>query len=358
MTFATLVWTPESVRVLTGPAEFTVEMTIAPEDRYWLGLFRDQMGQIYLRAAQKRQPFWISRDGDLNFDPLDPVPGDGEPIPGYRCKVHPTAGVVTAMEGHHVWVHTAADRWGRRELPEDLHVRDISIDPKGGFWCAGSVDSQRIPGEETEAAVRYQSEPGAPFQPRSPRLNPLDAARVIADGGLAELRTIDAENRPVIATSVCSWLLDDSSSFVFVFAPSRTHTRRLKGEMIRSIDRPKPGTVRVFTCQGTVWHGRGIRLKRHSIVGPIQKSLGISRRSILVRAVDTCEQRIVVAVEVSPPGVDGCVQDPEFTAVCVSINGGASFEMVHRFDFSEGIEIQDVTWLGQESVANSPFTTS
>nr|CBH39168.1 hypothetical protein BSM_26460 [uncultured archaeon] len=345
MTFATLVWTPECIRILTGSAKFTANLAIALEDRYWLGLFSDHFGQLYLRAAWGRQPFWVSRDGGIAFEPLNPVPGDGMPIPGYRCKVHPSTGVVTAMEGHTVWIHTAANRWWCRELPRDLHVRDISIDPKGGFWCAGSVDSQRIPGEETEAAVRYQSEPGAPLQPRSPHLSSFDAAKVIAKGGLGELRTIDAEAHPVIATSVCSWLLDDSSSFVFIFGPNRTHVRRLKGEMICFVDRPQSGTVRVFTCQGGVWQGSGPRLKRYSIVAPIRKSLGISERYILVRGIDTRREKMVVAVEVSPPGVYDCAQDPDFTAVCVSVNGGVSFEMVYRFTFSDGIEIQDVAWL-------------
>ncbi|MBW2057794.1 MAG: hypothetical protein JRJ26_09910 [Deltaproteobacteria bacterium] len=345
MDFCTLVWTPEDVRVITDLSVFTAKIAIPPKDRYWLGLYRDKAGVIYLRAKGNRQPFWISRDGGLDFEPLAPVPGNGEAIPGYRCKVHSTAGVLTAVEGRHLWVYGEGGRWTRRKLPQEFHFRDVSIDPGGGAWFAGSVDSRRIPGEETEAAVRYQAEPGAPFEPRSPRLNPLDGARLIREGGLAELRTIDAEGPPVIAASVCSWLLDDGSSFVFVFGPDRTHTRRLKGEMIRSIDRSDQPGFRLFTCQGTVWQARGTRWEGRSMVGPILKALCVSGRTILVRAVDTCRKRIVAAVEASPPGAGGWAQDPEFTAVCVSLDGGKTFEMVHRFDFREGVEIQDVTWL-------------
>ena len=69
--------------------------------------------------------------------------------------------------------------------------------------------------------MRYQRAPGAAFESRSPRLGLLDAANVIRQGGLAELRTIDAASDPVVATSICYGLLDDSSSFVFVFNPKK-----------------------------------------------------------------------------------------------------------------------------------------
>ena len=345
MTFATLIWTLESVSILTGSVEFTADISIAPEDRYWLGLFPDHMGQLYLRASKGRQPFWVSRDGGITFKSLNPVPGDGPSIPGYLCKVHPNSGIFTALESHRIWLNTTTEHWWYRELPRDLHVRDISIDPKRGLWCAGSVDSKRIPNEKTEAAVRFQSEPGTPFQPRSPRLSPLDAIRLIAQGGLVELRTIDAQDYPIIASSICSWFLEDSSSFMFIFDQNRTHVKRLKGEMIRYIDRPKPKIVRVFTCQGSIWQGNGSKMKRYSIVKSIQRSLGISERYFLIRGLDACKNKIVAAIEVSPPGVDNFVQDPEFTAVCVSVDGGTSFEMVHRYEFDKGIEIQDVAWL-------------
>lgn len=81
----------------------------------------------------------------------------------------------------------------------------------------------------------------------------------------------------MIATSICSWILDDSSSFVFIFYPNRTYVKRLKGELICHIDRPQRDTVRVFTYQGSIWQDNGRGLKRHSIVGAIKmrSTLGI-----------------------------------------------------------------------------------
>lgn len=343
---ATLVWTPNDIRVLTSHNEFTMRFAVAADQRYSLRLSSDQTGRLFLRAVQDRQPFWISLDKGMNFEPIPPIPGEHSPISAYRCKVHPTAGVVSALEHGLLWMHTVTTRhWQPRELPSDIHVRDISLDGQGGLWCAGSVDSRRIPGEETEAAVRYQATPAAAFQPRSPRLRPIDAVRVISEGGLAELRTIDAESEPVVATSVSSRLLDDSSSFVFIFAPNRTYVRRLKGEMVCLIDRSPIGTVRVFTHQGSIWQDRGTGWKRHSIVPAIVKSLMIPKRQILVRGLDAWGEEIAAAVEVAQPGVGDIAQDPEFTAACMSTDGGVSFTVTHRLTFKNGGEIEDVALL-------------
>jgi hypothetical protein len=343
---ATLVWTPNDIRVLTSHNEFKMRFAVAADQRYSLRLSSDHAGRLYLRAVQDRQPFWISVDKGIDFGPIPPIPGEHPSISAYSCKVHPSAGVVSALEHGLLWMHTVTtSHWQPRELPSDIHVRDVSLDGQGGLWCTGSVDSRRIPGEETEAAVRYQARPGAGFQPRSPRLRPIDAVRVIGAGGLAEFRTIDAESEPVVATSISSRLLDDSASFAFIFTPNRTYVRRLKGEMICCIDRSLIDTVRVFTHQGNIWENRGTGWKRRSIVPAIVKSLMIPKRQILVRGLDAWGEKIAAAVEVAQPGVGDIAQDPEFTATCLSTDGGVSFTVPHRLTFKNGGEIQDVALL-------------
>lgn len=344
MIFSTLVWAPDCIRILTDGTEFTLKQAILPDERYSLRLSSDYAGRLYLRLARNRQTFLISMDRGLNFKPLSPVPGDNTAISAYQCKVHKDSGIVTVLDGNILWVYDNG-MWNQRELPGDICVRDVSIDPNGGLWCSGSIHSNRIPYEETEAAIRYQPKIGLSFKSRSPILGPIDASRVIYQGGLGELRTIDASAEPVIATSVCSWFLEDSSSFAFVFSPERTYITRLEGEIICHTDHPSPGTVRVFTHQGGVWQGSGQRLKRSSIVRHILKSLDFSNRNILIRGLDAYKEKIVVAVEVSQHDVRDYAKDPEFTAVCISENNGASFKQIHRSTLWRSGEIQDVAFL-------------
>jgi hypothetical protein len=338
---AALLWTPDEIRVLTPNGEYRRRTSIAPDDRYCLRLISDDAGRLYLRTVDNRQPFAISLDQGRHFEPVLPIPAARTVISPYNYKVHPSSAVITALEPGQLWSYSITSaRWESRDLPPDLHVRDVSFDANDGLWCAGSVASRRIPGEETEAAVRYQWAPAAAFESRSPRLGVLDAAKVIRQGGLAELRTIDAASDPVVATSICSWLLDDSSSFVFVFKPKKTHVQRLKGEMICRIDRSKPGALRVFTHQGTVWQQRWAIWNQSSLVQPIVKSLARSTQRILIRGMDACQETIATAVELSRPED----QEPELTALCVSESGGTLFEGFFRRMFNNA-EILDVALL-------------
>jgi hypothetical protein len=322
--------------------EFSYPVAITPDERYGLRLSADNAGRLYLRLVHGQHPLWVSSDQGTNFEPVPAIPAEGTAFSVYSYKVHPAAAAISALERDIVWIYSmATNEWQARSLPRDLHVHDVSLDSLGGLWFAGSVDSRRIPGEETEAAVRYQSGPGAAFEPRSPQLKPLDAVKVIRDGGLAEIRTIDAKSEPVVATSICSWLLDDSSSFVFIFGPTRTYFKRLKEEMICHIDRTQPGALRVFTHQGSIWWYVGNVWKQSSIVAPIVKSLLLSQRQILVRGLAARGEKIAAAVEVSPTGAGDIAQEPEFTAVCISEDGGASFEATQRIAFNDG-EILDV----------------
>jgi hypothetical protein len=350
MACAALMWTSDDIRVLTNSGEFRLRRAISPDNRYSLRLWSDFAGRLYLRVVQDRQPFMISFDSGITFEPVPPIPGEGAPISAFHCKVHPALGVITVLETGILWMYDVTTRqWQTRELPSDIHVNDVSLDEQGGLWCAGSADSRRIPSEETEAAVRYQTARGVVFQSLSlRRLGPISSARVINEGGLAELRTIDAESEPIIGTSICSWLLDDSSSFVFIFYPNRTYVRRLKGEMICHIDRPRRATVRVFTYEGSVWQGIGTGLKRYSVVAAIESALIIRKRRILIRGLDTRGEKIVAAVEVTPLGANDIAQEPEFTAVCMSADGGKSFDVIQRLTFKNGGEIQDVAWLPEQ----------
>jgi hypothetical protein len=344
---AALVWTPDAVRVLTGSGEFKLGLVIDRRDRFGLRLWSDHAGQLYLRVIDERQPLWISADKGATFQAVPPIPVEDKPVSAYNYKLHSASGIISALGHHVVWIYDAVGgQWKSRELPSDMHVKDISIDGQQGFWFAGSVDSRRIPGEKTEAAMRYQAASGTAFQPRSPHLSYVDAVKVIKDGGLTELRTVEAEAEPVVATSLCSWLLDDSSSFIFTFDSKRTFVSRLKAELISHIDRSS-NSLRLFTYQGSAWERNGNRWeRRHSLVAPIERSLKVSGRKILIRGLDVRREKIAAAVEVSPPGATDVAQDPELTAICLSVDNGISFEVTHQLVSKSSAEIHDVVWLG------------
>jgi hypothetical protein len=343
---AALVWTPDTVRVLTGSGEFKLGLAIDRRNRFGLRLWSDRAGQLYLRVIDDRQPLWMSADKGTTFKPLPPLPVGHTPISAYNYKLHPASGIISALGHDLVWIYDAVGgKWRSRELPSDIHVKDISLDGQLGFWFAGSVDSRRIPGEKTEAAMRYQPAPGAAFQPRSPHLSYVDAVKVIKDGGLTELRTVEAEAEPVVATSLCSWLLEDSSSFIFTFDSKRTFVNRLKAELISQIDRSS-NSPRIFTYQGSVWERSGSRWERQrSLVAPIERSLKVSGRKILIRGLDVRQENVAAAVEVSPPGAADVAQDPEMTAVCLSTDNGRSFEVRRQEMSNSGAEIQDAALL-------------
>jgi len=346
---AALVWTPDAVRVLTSCSEFDLRLAIDRRDRFGLRLWSDYAGLLYVRVIDERRPLWISADKGATFKAIPLIPAEEKPVSAYNCKLHPASGIISALGCDRAWIYDGVSgQWGSRELPPDMHVKDVSIDAKQGFWYAGSVHSQRIPGEKTEAAMRYQPAPGAPFQPRSPRLSYADAVKVIKEGGLTELRTVDAEGEPVIATSLCAWLLEDSSSFIFVFDSDRTFASRLKDELISHVDRSS-NLLRIFTYQGSVWERNGSRWEqRDSLAGPIKRSLKVSKQTVLVRGLDVRQGKIAAAVEVGPPGAIDVAPDPELTAVCFSTDNGKSFELAHQEMSRSGAEIQDVVWIGQE----------
>ncbi len=155
----------------------------------------------------------------------------------HQWKVHPKAGVVTVLDSDRVHVLTE-ECWESRPLPDHIETRDVSFLPDGALSCAGRVPSDRIPGATTEAAVRVQEAPDTPWQARSPRLGPLDAIQTIRSGGLAELRKLDAEGSPILASCLCSWFTEDESSFLFALRSGGKDTvKRLKSDTVRLFDR-------------------------------------------------------------------------------------------------------------------------
>jgi hypothetical protein len=244
-----------------------------------------------------------------------------------------------------VWILDHDHGWRPRKLPADISVADVSFDRTGGLWCVGAAPSARIPDEQTEAAARYQSGPSTRFEVVSPRLGAADSLRIIRAGGLVALRTVDAEEAPVVATSLCSWFIDDESSFAFLLGDGHSAVKRLVDETVRMVDRSIPGCVRIFTCQAGLWQIRGGTFQRRSLLPALAEALAVRGRAMVIRGMDADRGRLALVVEAAREGWTSTAADPDFTAVCISNNNGESFEVARRQPFRDGAEILDVSWL-------------
>ena len=343
MTPTVLVWTPAAIEVVSGQHRYLHRQAVPADQRYWFGIDGRIPGRLYLRCPAWQPPYQVSADGCRSFAPVESLPPEAGDISPYAWKLHPALPGLTALGSGLVWVLARDGAWRSRALATDLAVADVGFDPGGGLWCIGAAPSTRIPGETTEAAARYQSAPGAAFAPASPRLGAGDSLRVIRNGGLAALRSVDAEGSPVVATSLCSWFVDDESSFAFLLGPGRSSVERLPGETVRSIDRSSSGRVRIFTCQAGLWQVEHGGFRRRSLVPALERALAVRDRELIVRGMDAEGSRWALAVEVAAEHKTAAT-DPDFTAVCISDNDGESFEIVHRRTFRDGAEILDVSW--------------
>lgn len=344
MTLGVLIWTPTTLQVIAGQHTHEHHHVIPEDQRYWFGIDGRIPGRLYLRCPALVPPYQVSVDGGKSFAPVPSLPPEVGDVSPFAWKLHSALPGLTALGSGVVWVLARDGVWQPRALGIDLAVADVGFDPEGGMWCVGAAPSTRIPGEKTEAVARYQATPGAPFAPASPRLGAHDSLRVIRDGGLAALRSVDAEGSPVVATSLCSWFVEDESSFAFLLGQDHSAVKRLSNETVRSIDRSRPGRVRIFTCQAGLWQVEDGAFHHRSLVPALRKALSVRNRSLLVRGIDVEGSRWTLAVEVAPESKTAA-SDPDFTAVCISHDDGESFEIAHRRAFHEGAEILDVSWL-------------
>lgn len=344
MTPGVLIWTPTAIEVIAGQHTHELRHAIPADQRYWFGIDGRIPGRLYLRCPALMPPFHVSTDGGQSFAPVPSLPLEAGDISPFAWKLHPALPCLTARGSGVIWVLSHDGGWRPRAIATDLAVADVGFDPGGGLWCVGAVASTRIPGETTEAAARYQSAPGAPFAPASPRLDAGDSLRIIREGGLAALRSVDAEGVPVVATSLCSWFVDDESSFVFLLGSSRSIAKRIPAETVRRIDRSMSPRVRIFTCQAGLWQIEGGAFRHRSLVPALRRALSVRDRSLVVRGMDVEGSRWALAVEVCHEDKDAA-SDPDVTAVCISSDDGESFEITHHRAFRDGAEILDVSWL-------------
>lgn len=344
MTPGVLIWTPTAIEVIAGQHTCQLRYAIPADERYWFGIDGRLPGRLYLRCPALTPPFQVSTNGGQSFAPVPSLPLEAGDISPFAWKFHPALSGLTARGSDVIWILSHDGGWRPRAMATDLTVADVDFDLRGGLWCVGAVASTRIPGETTEAAARYQSAPDAAFSPASPRLDAGDSLRVIRNGGLAALRSVDAQGVPVVATSLCSWFVDDESSFVFLLGSSRSIAKRIPSETVRRIDRSMSRYVRIFTCQAGLWQIEGGAFSHRSLVPALRRALGVRDRSLVVRGMDVEESRWVLAVEVSQEDKDAA-SNPDVTAVCISSNDGESFEITHQREFRDGAEILDVSWL-------------
>lgn len=337
-----LSWLPGRVRVRGPGFRAEADMPIPADARFDLRLWAGPGGTLVLRALDGAVPFWcLEPSGAVR--PVPPLLGQEGGIEASRCRAHGN-GALTVLGGGLVWRLDPGASWVEHPQPPDFEAEDVSLDPHGGWWFAGSVPSRRIPGESREAAVRYWAGHGARFESRTPRLGLLDAARTLRNGGLSRFDAIDAEAEPVVALSSCAWLLEDLSSFVFLFDGQRARVFRLADEIGRFVDRSS-GSVRVLTARATVHAWAGTKHSRASFVDVIARALGVGRARIYVLGAAARGERLALAIESTPIGAEGSPIAAAESAVVASEDGGARWSVVARSGAEEGEVFVDVAWV-------------
>ncbi|MGH7491684.1 MAG: hypothetical protein ACREOO_04760 [bacterium] len=297
-----------------------------------------------------RTLFMRVKEQGYTLTPVPSVPGNG-PLALSNGRIH-GSDLVTVIDGKRLLFLGADQYWHERALPHDITTRDISFDPTGGLWIAGAVPSHRIPNASSEVAIRYQALETAAFEACSPRLSFLAAAKTIQHGGLETLRMIDVEGEPLIATSDCSWFLDDPSSFLFV-CKEKDHWRveRLAMRSVRKLLRPTAGKLLVVTTEGDIF-----AVTATGVVRLIGKAATLhtailsacphvpAEAKLLVRGADADEAKLVVVTGLYV--TIGTKLSWFVTAICQSIDFGASWAVRTKTAPVEGDpELLDVAML-------------
>jgi len=89
--------------------------------------------------------------------------------------------------------------------------------------------------------------------------------------------------------------------------------------------------------------------ERYILNSTINGEPGVPQGYAAKWALDASGDSIALAVEIGQPGVLDVAQDPEYLAICISMDDGVSFEMQQRFEFTGGAEAIDAALIKTES---------
>lgn len=315
MSQATLGWTPKGLVLEIDGVTRTIDDPVPRDERYWIRLAGSVAGGLMVVGSS------ICRWSGETIQPVPCAPGVSPRQHEFRER-----GIVAVSDDG---VFTRQDGgWTHHSLPAGFTAVGADFDQSGALWVVGSVQSDRMPGCDTEAAIRVSHLGG--WDSRALRLGPLASIRTIKRGGMAQIRTIDAAGEPVIATSLCAWFVEDESSFLFTLGRHKDRVTHLASDVVRMVDRPAPGVARVWTVHGDLWTVDR-RLVKRSLRGPLLEALGLGPRHLVVRAVAAQGDEVLLAVEVAIQGRTSEADDGEYTAICWSSDEGRSFA-VRRID--------------------------
>ena len=334
MRIAALRWEAGSVSLDLGGERIALPLTISREQRYWLGLHCPPGGSLFLRQLQAPPLRWSA--SDASFRPLPSPPAD--PVQGWR--IHADDRVSVRGKGV-LYVLEANEIWSERPLPDDIHVVDVDLDAQGGLWCVGAVPGRRLPGCDTEAAVRVQAVPKAPFTSRPLSLGLLGSMRAVRQGAIGELARVDAMGEPVLLGSLCAWYIEDESAFLFALGARRDTMLRLRQQTVIAIDRSTVGVGRVFTSAAERIDMTAKKTTRVNLRPALEEAIGVPNRYLSLRAVWSQGDDLLVVIEVSQAERTSAADDGEWSAVCRSQDSGQHFSLLWKDPIEDGAE-----WVG------------
>ncbi len=330
MTPHALLWRPDRLELTTAEGCHRLPWVVPDQKRYWIGLDGRLPGRLLLRLPGLPVPLLEWRAPEARPLPAPPAPSCGDV---HRWKVHPGRGWISFLDAPTLHL-LEGGAWRQCPLPPDLEVRDVSFG-QDALWVAGAAASRRNPGDEVEGALRVRIGQGG-FAARSPRLGPLAALRTLRQGGLGALRTVDAREAPVLATSLCSWFAEDESSFLFQLGDRKDRAHRLADDTVRCIDRSGSEGPRVLTTGGVLWTLGTGRPRALDLRPALCRALRVDRRALVLSDADLEGPHLAVALTLAPEGRTVVSDLSDGSAICVSADSGRTFELVHRAGPGEG----------------------
>jgi len=225
------------------------------------------------RPSLARAHFLQSDDGGRTFIEVSAVPGESL-LELYKCQAH-RSGILTAVDGNIIWIkHPNNENWTHEVMPDKFSVESVSFDGEGRMHIVGSVSSNNILRNGTEAAYAIFENGELNFIHLS--MEKKDRELLVKKGGASKFLQIDASELPILVSTDCDDFLDDSSSFLLVGSKRGVRVSLLKDEFALSFERSDDDSVlfitdcaRLYSTRngGEQWHKEDL-LKAISKVWP------------------------------------------------------------------------------------------
>jgi len=336
MQWGVVTWKPEGIFIDTDQTKIILNIPVPFDYRFSSRVYFDNAMNMILRTTCGRTPFWIKQKEQNDFKPLAFIPGQAAMVSGYLCRYHAAQQCFTAIEDNQLWMlENPSNGWYKTAIPEGFVINDVAFDTAGRLFCAGGIQAA------SQVAIFYREYDQDSFRPLPLKVNYPTITKTMYKGGYEEFISIIGNSKPLVATAICSALEDDGSAFAYVLEQEQTFVRRFSNDLIRFIDKPEPGQVRIFTCRGKIWDYAKGKFHHRTIATPLLKAAGFSNRSFLITALAASKDQIICLVHINPAGITDFSIRYDSLALCRSLDNGKNFEQIASFPYAEDQEACD-----------------